>query len=370
MADEFDLVKISELPAATTPGEYDVLAGVQTGDTKQFSFAVLLSWMQQAITATAIGAVPITRKINNKALSTDITLTAADIGAYALPSGGIPKTDLAQGVKDSLDNADSAYQMPSGGIPSSDMASAVQTSLGLADTAYQKPSSGIPATDLASGVIPTVPSAYTSNPEMDGTASPGSSGSWAKGDHVHPSDTTKAAKSDLTSIQATGTTNTTGAAIPAGAYFYLNGVLHKAKTQIDVNATFTVNTNCEVDTVSSGIKYRCETWTPNGATATGSGRCYYVVSGHLLIINIGVKLNSALSSGSYVSILPNVSSALGITPLSTAVVCAVAVARETNAVSQYMRIEFASDRIAIVNETGASISANKQIYGQLIIGIE
>lgn len=32
MADDFDLVKISELPAATTPGEYDVLAGVQTGD--------------------------------------------------------------------------------------------------------------------------------------------------------------------------------------------------------------------------------------------------------------------------------------------------------------------------------------------------
>lgn len=55
----------------------------------------------------------------------------------------------------------------------------------------------------------------------------------------------KAAKADLTSIQATGTTNTTGAAIPAGAYFYLNGILYQAKTQIDQNATFTVNTNCE-----------------------------------------------------------------------------------------------------------------------------
>lgn len=57
--------------------------------------------------------------------------------------------------------------------------------------AYVKPSGGIPASDLASGVIPSVPSAYTSNPEMDGTASPGSSGSWARGDHVHPSDTGK-----------------------------------------------------------------------------------------------------------------------------------------------------------------------------------
>lgn len=59
---------------------------------------------------------------------------------------------------------------------------------------YEKPSNGIPASDLASGVIPTVPSAYTSNPVMDGTASAGSSGSWAKGDHVHPTDTSRQAK--------------------------------------------------------------------------------------------------------------------------------------------------------------------------------
>lgn len=39
---------------------------------------------------------------------------------------------------------------------------------------------------------PTIPTAYTSAPEMDGTASAGSSTAWAKGDHVHPSDTSKA----------------------------------------------------------------------------------------------------------------------------------------------------------------------------------
>ena len=57
--------------------------------------------------------------------------------------------------------------------------------------AYVKPAGGIPASDLASGVIPSVPSASDSNPAMDGTASPGSSGSWARGDHVHPADTNK-----------------------------------------------------------------------------------------------------------------------------------------------------------------------------------
>ena len=78
--------------------------------------------------------------------------------------------------------------------------------------AYVKPSSGIPASDLASGVIPTVPSAYTSNPEMNGTASPGSSGSWAKGDHVHPRDTSKQGN-----ITALGILKGSGAGIVSAA---------------------------------------------------------------------------------------------------------------------------------------------------------
>lgn len=43
----------------------------------------------------------------------------------------------------------------------------------------------------ATNVTDEIPSAYTSNPAMDGTASPGSSSSWARGDHVHQADTNK-----------------------------------------------------------------------------------------------------------------------------------------------------------------------------------
>lgn len=53
--------------------------------------------------------------------------------------------------------------------------------------------------DVPEGAAP-----YTSNPEMDGTASPGSSNLYAKGDHVHPSDTTKANKSEMTIVAGTG----------------------------------------------------------------------------------------------------------------------------------------------------------------------
>ena len=67
-------------------------------------------------------------------------------------------------------------------------ASAVKSAYDLANGKYTKPSGGIPASDLASGVVP---SAYTSNPAMNGTASPGSGTAYALGNHVHPSDTSK-----------------------------------------------------------------------------------------------------------------------------------------------------------------------------------
>ena len=60
-----------------------------------------------------------------------------NLGDYSKPGTGIPKNDLAQAVKDSLDLADSAYQKPGTGIPKADLASDVQASLGKADTALQ-----------------------------------------------------------------------------------------------------------------------------------------------------------------------------------------------------------------------------------------
>lgn len=90
------------------------------------------------------------------------TTTAADLGAYVKPNTGIPKTDLSAAVQASLDKADSAlqtapvtsvnsktgavvlsasdvgaYAKPSGGIPKTDLASAVKASLNKADTALQ-----------------------------------------------------------------------------------------------------------------------------------------------------------------------------------------------------------------------------------------
>ena len=61
----------------------------------------------------------------------------------------------------------------------------------------------------------------------------------------------QAKNTDLTSIIATGSTNTTGAKIPLGAYFYLNDVFCRAIADIAIDATFTKNTNY-IETTAGG----------------------------------------------------------------------------------------------------------------------
>jgi hypothetical protein len=74
-------VKISLLPSATTPADADVLAGVQGNTTKKFSLSALKTFFLGAVTPESIGAVPDTRTVNGKALSSNITLDASDVGA-------------------------------------------------------------------------------------------------------------------------------------------------------------------------------------------------------------------------------------------------------------------------------------------------
>ena len=75
------------------------------------------------------------------------------------------------------------------------------------DIDYDNTTSGLTATNVQDAIDElesnkadsnNIPTAYTNNPEMDGTASAGTSSSWAKGNHVHPTDTSRASASDLT----------------------------------------------------------------------------------------------------------------------------------------------------------------------------
>lgn len=167
------------LPVATS----NVLGGVKSGGdfTVDSSTGVvtikhqsLADYAKTADVNTSLNSkVPTTRKINNKALNADITLSVSDISGavrYDIASQGLTTTQKANartnigagtssfsGNYNDLTNKPTipsaitestvsgwgftkntgTYSKPSDGIPKSDLASAIQTSLNRADTALQ-----------------------------------------------------------------------------------------------------------------------------------------------------------------------------------------------------------------------------------------
>lgn len=104
---------------------------------------------------------------------------------------------------------------------------------------------------------------------------------------------------DLTDIIATGPTNATGNTITSGLYFYLDGVLCKAKSDIASGATFTLNTNYEVVT-AGGLNSLNSALTPqsfafsasSGVNINAGGSAFYKV-GRQIHFNIVATLTSA-----------------------------------------------------------------------------
>jgi len=137
---------------------------------KDFYNTILLTFLQKSLTVTTVPSDPENGDV--------IIYVGATSGSYT------------QGHTYKYDSSQTAWV---------DITpSANSTLAGLTDTTISSPSDGqILKYDNASSKWvnsneQNVPTAYTSNPAMDGTASPGSSTNWAKGDHVHPSDTSKA----------------------------------------------------------------------------------------------------------------------------------------------------------------------------------
>ena len=121
-----------------------------------------------------------TTTVNGHALSSNVTVTASDVGAYVKPGTGIPKSDLASGV---------------------------QASLGAADTALQGIKVNGTAVTPVSGVAGiSVPVPASASPVVDGAASAGTSAEYARADHVHPTDTTREAVANKEQTLSTAST--------------------------------------------------------------------------------------------------------------------------------------------------------------------
>lgn len=103
----------------------------------------------------------------------------------------------------------------------------------------------------------------------------------------------KANRSDLASLNLTGTKNTTGATITAGTYFYLNG--HYCITIQDVgnNADFTENTNYVVTNLGAGWEVESR-----AMLTPATGISFYGINdpdkAHVIKFKNGVKMISGL----------------------------------------------------------------------------
>ena len=194
-------------------------------------------------TPTANSTNPVTSGGVKAALPTKVSDLTNDSGYLTTETDPVFTASAAHGISSSditAWNNKGTYSKPAGGIPKTDLAEAVQVSLGKADTALQsytetdptvpawakaenKPSytaqevgalpanTSIPSktSDLTndSGFITTadIPegaAATTTSPKMDGTATVGTELAFARGDHIHPTDTSRA---PLASPTFTGT---------------------------------------------------------------------------------------------------------------------------------------------------------------------
>ena len=75
-----------------------------------------------------------------------------------------------------------------------------------------------------------VPAASSTTPAMDGSANAGSATTFAKGDHVHPTDTSRAASSDIPAASTTTPSMDGSAAYGSGTTFARSDHVHPSDT--------------------------------------------------------------------------------------------------------------------------------------------
>lgn len=184
-----------------------------------------------------VSRVPATRKVNGKPLSADVVLGADDVGALPdtteipRPSPITPLMDgvasLGSGTAYARGNhrhpSDTTRLSTSGGEISGDLTVTGNFDVDGTATAPTPPA-GTNNTRIATTAFVQTAVAgasggggtpYDDDPEMDGSADPGSSNEYARGDHKHPSDTSRLPKSGGTvsgSLTVSGTFRANGTA--------------------------------------------------------------------------------------------------------------------------------------------------------------
>ena len=189
----------SNVTAAFTAASSRV--NIATGEKLSAIFGKIAKWLAD------LKAVAFSGSYTDLTDKPDIPSSAEDVGAVGTTGDGsnvtanftkaTSRTDIASGEKLSTIFGKIAKWLADLGslafkssVAKSDLASGVQASLDKADSALQ--SAPVTSVNGQTGeVTVSVPAASTTTPLMDGTASYGSGTTFARGNHRHPTDTTR-----------------------------------------------------------------------------------------------------------------------------------------------------------------------------------
>lgn len=207
--------------------------------------ATVLSAIEGAYTAADQKQDQLVSGTNIKTINGTTILGSGDITTPVppSPSSTTPSMDgtAAVGTATTYARADHVHPTDTSRASASDL-SALQTTVnGKADKATTLSGYGITdaytkvaVDDMVNLVQGSIPSAGSTAPKMDGTATVGTSTAYARADHIHPTDTSRAAASDLANYLplAGGTmTNNARIGLANGGTFYL-GKANSAQIKI------------------------------------------------------------------------------------------------------------------------------------------
>lgn len=173
--------------------------------------------------------VPVSRKVNSKTLSSDVTLTQDDVG------DGTTYKRYSQTEKEKLSGVESGAQK-----------NTVTGIKGNAETSYRVGNVNITKANVGLGNVDNVkqysasnPNFGTNKPQQDGTAAVGTATTYSRSDHVHPTDESRASTATATTsanglMSATDKTKLDG--LPEDSVRYGSQTLTDAqKTQARTN---------------------------------------------------------------------------------------------------------------------------------------
>lgn len=241
--EEIQGVKFSEFPSQI-PVNADEVVGLHSGDNARFSIANIVAAVRNGLASIF---VPLTRTINGKALSTDITLDSSDID-YDNTQSGLTATDVQEAIDELAQGggggggsaANVTYDPTTSGASATNVQDALDEAFDdLDDKQSTIAVSGILKGDGQGGVTAAQAGTDYQAPLTAGT------------DYATPAQLADKANQSQLAYVETGTTASQN--YTAGQYISLNGLLYTADTAIANGATFyTSGGNKNLTEVSGG----------------------------------------------------------------------------------------------------------------------